>query len=77
MIKFCICDCMFCVMLCGMWCTGEFVEGMRCCCCAVLLYVFLCRYGVELFCEVLHGCCERGGMRSGGGVRLCWFDRVV
>ncbi len=51
--------------------------GMRCCCCAVLLYVFLCRYGVELFCEVLHGCCERGGMRSGGGVKLCWFDRVV
>ncbi len=64
---------MFCIMLCGMWCTGEFVGGMWRCCCAVLLYVFLCRYGVE----VLHGCCEWGGMRSGGGVRLCWFDRVV
>jgi hypothetical protein len=47
-IKFCICECMFCMMSVGMFVLGLLVSGVWCGYCVLLLWaVFLCWYGVD------------------------------
>ena len=64
-IKLCVCDCMFCVMLCGVVFIGLFVGGY-CVCWWWLALTLNCWVGVELCC-LLYVSCERGGIRSFGG----------
>ena len=48
-IKLCICDCMFCVMLCGVVFIGLFIGGY-CVCCWWFALTLNCWVGVELCC---------------------------